>query len=183
MNKNYNQKGGVSMLVIGIIVALTFAGTLLSYLTKSSTQTQTTPPLYEEPLSTLACQGDGAQSAMDSILTAYETGGDVAAFQLADTYISDGVCAYNPDSLKWIGKEYADDFGAEFQPYVEVSCRQLSNGHCVSVQPVFGTDETDEEIVWTGYMLTEPRIPDGAIPPQKTEASRLVRGLILDQNY
>jgi hypothetical protein len=164
------------MKLIGIIVALTLIGGLLTYFSNSYEIPSVSP---DEPLSTLACNETAGQDALTKVLRAYESGGDKAAYEIAESYINAGVCEYSTAGLSW-ARPGSTLPGVE--PYMEVPCTTLANGYCIAIQPVYGVDARGESIAWSGYMLVRPRDESGQARPS-TVVSRTQKGLILDLNY
>ncbi|MCA9366030.1 hypothetical protein KC722_00460 [Candidatus Kaiserbacteria bacterium] len=167
----------VTLLAV-IIVAVLVIGLL--YVT-SFFPSNTVPPVAEDaPLSTLVCIGAEAKSALTGVMNEYAEKGDAAAFAAAQKQIDTGVCSYNSDyNFYWWQPGTAPE---GFEGYEDVACTPLSNGHCLAIQPIYAFDEVDEQILWSGYMLVEPRITEGEVP-QATAAARLQQGLIFDMNY
>jgi len=134
----------------------------------------------DEPFSTLVCNSSDAQAELENVLNTYQNEGALAAYQIANDLVSSGKCEFSTGSPKWWSTGLAPK---EKKEYEEVACTALTNGHCISVQPVYMTTDDNDEVVWSGYMLIEPKVPTGQQPPLDTVVSRLQKGLVLDLNF
>lgn len=152
-----------------------------NYFSSSDTMTQNVPQTTEsEPYSTLICMNTGGKEALEAVRVAYDQSGDSEAFAVAEKYINSETCEYSTkDNLFWWQQGLAPEGFEEFE---EVDCQELSNGHCVAVQPIYEYDEENEVVLAIGYMLIAPRVSSVKIPVS-TITTRSQKGLILDLNY
>lgn len=167
-------------LVIVLASILVFLASRFIFLVITA-PTNSIPAVAEnDPYSTLVCSGDEAVEALNDVLNTYDNRGDAAAFATADKYISQGTCEYSTkNNYYWWAKGTAPEGFTEFE---EPECKELQNGHCVAVQYIYEFNEETQEIVSTAYMLVEPRVADGNVPPP-TPAGRSQKGLIFDINF
>ena len=136
----------------------------------------------EESFSTFFCASENssaeeAAKSTERVRTAYDAGGDKEAFDVAEKLIAEEICEYTEYGIRFWNTDNPPEY---LKPFMAVACLELSNGHCLSVQPSFIQLENDTVV--PGYSLVEPRVAEGLQPPQETEAARLHQGIIFNLN-
>ena len=123
----------------------------------------------DEDWSTLFCT---QKQDTEAVRTAYESGGDSLARQVANTFVMENSCSYRQTVFTATGPI--------------ASCKKLANSYCIAIQPSF-TCTNDEPNCYEsdgikGFNLEESKVAHGEIVPPDTEAMLPVRTIIVNNN-
>ena len=100
------------------------------------------------------------KTAAEKVADAYEVSDDLT-FRVARQLVKAGGCQFS-DKVRWEKEK-------------EVSCRALTNGHCIAVQPSFIYDARGRHS--SGYLLIEPKGHNTVETPVMLDISTIILNL------